>query len=36
MLWGIPFPGVYVCDEKGKVISKFFHDTYKKRDSLRA
>jgi len=33
MLWGIPFPGVYVCDEEGKVISKFFHDTYKKRDS---
>ncbi len=33
MLWGIPFPGVYVCDEAGLVTAKFFHDTYKKRDS---
>jgi hypothetical protein len=32
-LYGIPFPGVYVCDEKGIVIAKFFHDSYKKRDS---
>jgi hypothetical protein len=33
MLWGIPFPGVYVTDERGVVVAKFFHDTYKKRDS---
>jgi hypothetical protein len=33
MLWGIPFPGVYVTDEAGVVVAKFFHDTYKKRDS---
>lgn len=32
-LYGIPFPGAYVCDESGKVVAKFFHDTYKKRDS---
>jgi hypothetical protein len=32
-LHGIPFPGAYVCDEEGKVIAKFFHDSYKKRDS---
>jgi len=32
-LYGIPFPGVYVTDEDGKVVAKFFHDTYKKRDS---
>ena len=32
-LHGIPFPGVYVADEQGRVIAKFFHDTYKKRDS---
>lgn len=32
-LHGIPFPGAYVCDENGKVSAKFFHDTYKKRDS---
>ena len=33
MLYGIPFPGVYVTDEAGIVVAKFFHDTYKKRDS---
>ena len=33
MLYGIPYPGVFVCDEAGKVIAKFFHDSYKKRDS---
>ncbi|MYE82653.1 MAG: peroxiredoxin family protein, partial [Gammaproteobacteria bacterium] len=33
LLHGIPYPGVFVCDEDGVVISKFFHDTYKKRDS---
>lgn len=32
-LEGIPFPGVFVADEDGVVIAKFFHDTYKKRDS---
>lgn len=32
-LYGIPFPGVYVCDADGVVVSKFFHDSYKKRDS---
>ena len=33
VLYGIPYPGVFVCDEAGIVISKFFHDSYKKRDS---
>jgi hypothetical protein len=32
-LYGIPFPGVYVADEDGRIVAKFFHDTYKKRDS---
>ena len=32
-LFGIPYPGVFVCDEDGTVISKFFHDSYKKRES---
>ena len=32
-LAGIPYPGVYVTDEAGIVVAKFFHDTYKKRDS---
>ena len=32
-LYGIPFPGIYVADENGTVIAKFFHDSYKKRDS---
>jgi hypothetical protein len=32
-LEGIPYPGVYVTDEDGVVVAKFFHDTYKKRDS---
>ena len=32
-LEGIPYPGVYVTDEAGIVVAKFFHDTYKKRDS---
>lgn len=30
---GIPFPGTYVTDEDGVVVAKFFHDSYKKRDS---
>lgn len=33
MLWGIPYPGSFVVDEEGRVVAKFFHDTYKKRDS---
>ena len=33
MLYGIPYPGVYVTDEEGVVVAKFFHDSYKKRDS---
>ena len=32
-LYGIPYPGVFVTDEDGVVVSKFFHDSYKKRDS---
>jgi hypothetical protein len=32
-LYGIPFPGIYVCDEDGTIVSKFFHDSYKKRES---
>jgi hypothetical protein len=32
-LEGIPYPGVYVTNEEGIVVAKFFHDTYKKRDS---
>lgn len=32
-VYGIPFPGTYVTDEAGVVVAKFFHDTYKKRDS---
>ena len=31
-LYGIPFPGVFVADEDGVVVAKFFHDSYKKRD----
>jgi hypothetical protein len=33
LLYGIPYPGVYVTDEDGVVVAKFFHDSYKKRDS---
>ena len=32
-LFGIPFPGAYVTDEAGKVVARFFHQSYKKRDS---
>jgi hypothetical protein len=32
-IYGIPYPGVFVCDEGGRVVSKFFHDSYKKRES---
>ena len=31
--YGIPYPGVYVTNEEGVVVGKFFHDTYKIRDS---
>jgi hypothetical protein len=31
--YGVPFPGTYVTDEQGVVVEKFFHDSYKKRDS---
>lgn len=31
--YGIPYPGAYVTDEDGKVVAKYFHATYKKRDS---
>ena len=33
MIFGIPFPGVFVTDESGVVRARFFHDSYKKRDS---
>ena len=32
-IYGVPFPGSYVVDEDGIVVEKFFHDSYKKRDS---
>ena len=35
-LYGIPFPGVFVANAEGEVITKFFHDSYKKRDSAEA
>ena len=31
--YGIPFPGIFLSDPRGQVIGKFFHDSYKKRDS---
>jgi len=31
--YGIPFPGIFLSDTQGLVIGKFFHDSYKKRDS---
>lgn len=33
ILYGIPYPGVFICDEAGIVTAKTFHDSYKKRDS---
>jgi hypothetical protein len=33
LLHGIPYPGVYVTDEDGVVVAKFFEDSYKKRES---
>ncbi len=35
-IYGIPYPGIFVCDERGVVTSKFFHDSYKKRESPEA
>ena len=35
-LHGIPFPGAFVSDAEGVVVAKFFHDSYKKRDSPEA
>lgn len=32
-LYGIPYPGVFVTDEEGIVVAKFFHDSYKVRES---
>ncbi len=32
-VYGVPFPGTFVTDEHGVVVEKFFHDSYKKRDS---
>ncbi len=31
--YGVPYPGTFVTDENGAVVEKFFHDSYKKRDS---
>jgi hypothetical protein len=31
--YGIPYPGVYIVDEQGKVVSKYFEDDYKDRIS---
>ena len=33
LLYGIPYPGVYVTNEEGTVVAKFFHDSYKQRES---
>ena len=33
VLYGVPYPGVYVTDEDGVVVAKFFNDAYTKRDS---
>lgn len=32
-LYGIPYPGAFVLGGDGRVVAKFFHDSYKKRDS---
>lgn len=36
LIYGIPYPGIYVCDEQGVLSAKFFHDSYKKRESPEA
>ena len=33
LTYGIPYPGVYVVDAQGKVVSKYFEDDYKDRVS---
>ncbi len=33
MLYGMPYPGVFVCDGEGVVTGKIFHESYKMRDS---
>ena len=33
MLYGMPYPGVFVCDGDGIVTGKIFHESYKMRDS---
>ena len=32
-VYGVPFPGTFVTDADGVVVEKFFHDSYKRRDS---
>lgn len=34
--YGIPNPGTYVLDSKGKVVAKYFEDDYKERDTASA
>ena len=33
MTYGIPYPGVYIIDAQGRVVSKYFEDDYKERVS---
>jgi alkyl hydroperoxide reductase subunit AhpC len=33
LTYGIPYPGIYVVDAQGKVLSKYFEDDYKDRVS---
>jgi len=33
MTFGIPYPGTYIVDPQGKVISKYFEDDYRERHS---
>ena len=30
---GVPYPGVFVLDERGVVVRKRFHDSYRERDT---
>lgn len=32
--YGIPYPGTYIVDPKGKVVSKYFEDDYRERVSI--
>ena len=36
ILYGIPYPGAYITDGDGIVVSKSFHGSYKIRDSPEA